>query len=1697
LATITGDTQVGSGPGPPGSGQLEELLYESERTRVTRIWLPNGAGAVIRKEPLGPGAAHRLRHELAMLERLAGVDGIPQLAPDTGPDSRHPDAITLVDAAGVALAAAIAAAPLQPAELVSLVLDLSRVVAGMHRRGVMHKDINPANIVVSGSPRRPSLIDFDLATTFAEERPGFTHQNKIVGTLAYLAPEQTGRTGRPVDQRADLYGLGATLYELATGQPPFGTGDPLRLTHDHLARVPVPPAEVNPALPVALSDIILRLLEKEPDRRYQSAEGLAHDLARVAEPGRAGSAGFPLGERDFPLRLSPPSRLVGRDHEIGVLQTAFAAAVAGRGRGVLVSGVPGVGKTALVDELRSAAAARGGWFVTGKFDQYRPDLESDAVRQGFRALGRLLLAEPEDELAGFRTHLLHRLGRNAGLAAAVVPEFALLLGVAPDTSTGDPQTARARLQQVGLDLLHAIATPRRPVVMVVDDLQWAGPSALGFVDAALSDGELHGLLLVGAFREAEVDAGHPLTPMLRRWEQLDAAPERIRLRNLPPAELGTLLAEMLRLPAAEAARLAAAIGDRTDGNPYDTVEMVNALRRDGALVPGPDGWTWDAGTLRRHIGHGDVADLLATRMRALPAPTQALLEIVACLGTESQLDLVQAASSLPGPVVEERLLPALEDGLLVMEQAGHDAVRFRHDRVQQAAYGRLSPPQRRDLHLAIARRLAARPALALMAAEQYLSAVDGIGDLRERAAVAVLFRAAATRARLLTPAMSARFLTEALALLSPTEAPTDNPLVAVLETELHAVLYSLGRLDAADEVYRSIGRRRLGPLDRADAACVQISSLTIRERSVEAVAVGLEVLRQLGVAVPTPQQVGAEIERGLEALHRWAAEGSEADDLRRPEITDPRVIAVGTVISRMMPPAFFSDQQIMAWLTVESGRTWAEHGPAAALVGPLSHATHVTIPLSGDYRTGERVMRRVLAVAEARGYEPEASRARFLYALAAAAWFEALESGVRQAHRACEGLIQGGDLQNACSTFHASLPQLLDCAPTLDALLAEVETALALATRTGNTHATAGELPYRQLVRALRGETDGLGSFADPSFDEAAYSDELAVNASTAAMYRATRALAAAIFGNSADLARHAAAGIALAPLIPALYSTVPAHLLQALALAERIRLGPPVAAAGALAELDACQGWLAARAADAPGNFRHLVRLVEAERAWALDDFRAAAAAFDAALREVTPRQRPWQQALITERAALFHLTYGLEHTGRALLGQAQRCYEAWGATAKVRELGRQYPFLAAQVSAPTSGQRPLDPQRSAIYSTETIDLLAVLKASQALSSETNLDRLRGRVVEVLSAMTGATTVWVVLRKDGGEGWVLPAPAGAAGTGAETTISVEEAGAQGLLPLSAFRYAERTREPLLIEDATRDDRFARDPYVAGLTCCSLLVVPILIRGALHAVVLLENRLSRSAFTADRLDGVILIAGQLAVSFDNALVYASLERKVAQRTEALAESNARLEVLSVTDPLTGLANRRRLADVLDQEWRRSVRPGNSVAVAMIDIDHFKPYNDHYGHAGGDECLRRVADVLTESVRDTTDLVARYGGEEFAVVVPGADSAAAYLVAERIRAAVAALQEPHELAPRGFVTVSIGVAAVIASADGSPQSLMEAADANLYEAKRNGRNQVRTGPATVPPGAVAPPEAVALPEAGAPPEAVVLPEAVAG
>jgi predicted ATPase/signal transduction histidine kinase len=1450
---------MGAGGAQPGSDPFlrAEVVHSSECTRITRLFLPGRT--VIRKEPLGPDADRRVRHEVAMVERLFGVAGVAQLAEAP----RYPRSVVLEDAGEASLASMTK--PLPADQLADLGLMLARAVAGMHQRGVMHRDISPANIVVPDNGTA-CLVDFALASSFAEIQSEFTHHAEISGTLAYLAPEATGRTGRSVDQRADLYALGAVLYELATGAPPFGAGDPLRLIHDHLARVPVPPAAANQAVPAPLSEIIMHLLEKEPDNRYQTAGGLVYDLERVRRAqAHPAAAVLRVGEHDVPVRLLPPSRLAGRDDEVAALEAAFAGALAGRCRGMLVAGAPGVGKTALIDQLRPVVTGGDGWFVAGKFDQYRRDLEFDAAHQALRALGRLLLAEPEDELARLRERIEAAVGPGAALLAAVVPEFAALLGTPPDA--GDPLTAQTRMQRAAAAALRAVASRRRPVVLFLDDLQWAGGTPVGFVDLVLSEERVDGLLLVGAYREGDVDAAHPLAVPLSRWRDQDGV-RHLRLGNLPEPGLATMVAEMLRTSRAAAAGLAGVIEPHTRGNPYETVELVNALRRDGLLTATEAGWRWDEAAVQAYLGRSEVAGLLAARVAALPEESRRVAEAMACLGGRAEVSLLQAATAEPADVVDRALAPALEEGLLVAEPGARQAVRFRHDRIREAIVGGLDPGRQQSLKLAMARRLAAVPELFAIAAEQYLPAVGAVTDAAERRRVVRLLRRAAGQATLTGDyALANALLTAALAAVDPGE----TAMLAEVHTGRHAALYGLGRLEEADEVYRTIERLCPAVVDRAAATAVQVRSVTHRTRYAEAVGLGLESLRELGITIPAADRLAAELDHRFGYLYQWLDHTEAAGDLARPDLTDPTLLAACGLINATPTAAYLAgDAATVAWLGLEALRICLEHGLAAALVAPAAFTSFGAVVLRGDYAAGYRAARRILALGEARGYEPGTSQARMIFAILSC-WGEPIENSVHIGQRAREGLIAGGFLANVGYSYYASVPGLLDCAP-LHRYLAEAEAAVAFARRTGSEQLGQMLGTYGWLAGVLLGESTAAAG-------EVVSADKYAGNPGAKFFAHLGQANAAAVFGDSAGLERHTAAAMTLAPLFPGLYSTAVARLLRGLALAGQARSADADQRGGLLAELDEVTRWLAARAADAPVNFLHLLRLIEAERAWVAGDFRAAALAFDAARREAAQRQRPWHRALIAEHAARFYLDHGLEHAGHDLLAQARQEYLAWGATAKVNQLDWAYPVLRTPPETFASDDgRPGD--RPAI-TTGTVDLLGIVSASQALSSETNVGQLHSRVVEVLSAMTGATGVRLLLSSDDRDGWFLPA------LGADGGI-VPVGGTEDdrVVPMSVLRYVQRTREPLVVADALRDDRFARDPYFVGVVCCSLLAVPILSRGAPLAVLVLENRLIRAAFTTGRLDAVNLIAGQLAVSLDNAQMYAEF-RRIADEQAAL------------------------------------------------------------------------------------------------------------------------------------------------------------------------------------------------------------------
>lgn len=1458
----------------------DEILYDAATTRIVRRAGLVGGACVVCKEYLGPNAAARLRGETDALALLEGVEGVVQLAQAPVPAGT----LALEDCGGIALAQFLDAGRMDSADMLPLAAQLARVLAAVHRAGLIHRDVNPANILLTPQ-RRAVLIDFDLAVQ-AGQRPCATQDGAIAGTLGYMAPEQTGRTGRVVDQRADLYALGVTLYQIATGRLPFEAQDPLQLIHEHMTREPAAPVQLDASLPQGLSDLILRLLAKEPDERYQSAVGLLHDLVQLGQIGEAGGRrGFTLGALDFGARLAPLAHLVGRDAELAALRKAFDDSLTSASQTVLVEGSAGVGKSALINGLRPWVAAAGGWMVYGKVDQYQRDAAATgAISQAMRALGRLLLAQPGDELSSQRQRIMAALGPNTGLATALWPEFALLLGDQPDVPELDPMHAELRLQQAGADLLGSIASPQRPLVVVLDDLHWASELPLRAFEHLMNQAQMRGVLLIGAYRAGELDGALPLAFMLARWTGQPQSPVRIVLDNLTPASMEKMIAQMLRLDPGPAQELAKAVGSLSCGNPFDTVELVNALRAQGVLKLGEQGWQWEVAAIRHFVGNGNVGDLLAGRVANLPAPSRELLECMSCLGGAVEREVLCAATGLSDAELLERQLAPLEDGLVVAGQGGHESLQFRHDRVQQAVLATLGEHRRTRLQLDMARRMACRPALAAMAAQQYLGGMDALEEPQEQGRVArLLHQVASQLAGVANYGLAQRYLDAAGALLDGAREPAGSPLRAAVNVGLHAALYSQGRLDEADPYYMLVADHTTDVLELIEPACLQLRSLTYRGRMRDAERLGMDLLPCLGLNVPA-RTSGSDAAGRLDALCRWVYEDREQDPSGRGEVSDRRVLTTAKLLTCLLLPALISDPHVMAWLVLESQRLWSEHGACPELMTCLGRAGIVLVNMRQDYRAAYDVVRHVLDVGQARNYRPHTSETRHSFAITVCHWFEPLEDALRHEWRAREELLEVGDQSYACYTYRGSVPAVLDCAASLDAFDDEIQASLALSRRTGNVYNSLCALTDLQLLRCLRGQTSAAGSFADSDFDPAAHLDRLSKLPIALVAWHLRLALASAIFGDTRELLMHTRAAMPLLGAIPGYYLSAHAHALRALALAAQVRRGKDAGTAAALAELENSRAWLAARAQDQALNFAHLSCLIQAEQAWALGDRWAAALAFDAALAHASKCQRPWHLALIMECAARFYLEHGMNHFAQPLMAQSQCRYGTWGATAKVKAMQREHPWLVAAVAA---SPRPEVGAGSNAISPDVLDLMGVVRASQALSSETSLARLTARVEDVLAALTGATRVSVLSWSDG-QWWLLSSAA----SGRAVRASGPDAHAH--LPTSAFAYADRTQEPLLVDDALNDDRFSRDPYFAGLAHCSLLLVPIAIQGAPRAMLLLENRLGRAAFNAERLDAVMLIAGQLAVSLANVQLLESLEQRVRERTRELQDTQAQL-----------------------------------------------------------------------------------------------------------------------------------------------------------------------------------------------------------
>jgi signal transduction histidine kinase len=1463
------------------------LLRDTETTSVYR--LGDSAGTIWKKYR-GHRAMVRLQRERSILARMAGTVGIGQLAPGPCP----PSVLAIEDCGHDSLAEILRDGPLATRTLLSMAEKLASALANVHRAGVIHRDINPSNImVVRGAP---VLIDFDMALV-VEDAP--LSEEPMAGTLAYMAPEQAGRFRHRPDPRTDLYSLGATLYEMATGRPPFESEDVLELLHAHSATEPLAPVLVNASLPLPVSEIIRKLLAKNPDDRYQSAEGLAHDARCVMAAMDAGLEGpVALGTRDFAPLFAAPAELVGRDDAVHRLRGAFADAREGKVRVALVEGEAGVGKTALIHELKPMVSAAGGRFVAGKFDQLqRAAAPEGGLPQALSAVAQLLLAEPEENLRRHREIIAGKIGLNAALLVDAVPEFAHVLGAQPRPPGLDPTEAAARLLDAAAEVLAALSSPQSPLVVFLDDLQWAGGLSLQLIDRVLQETSVAGLLVVGAFRDGETS--EPLASALRRWDESPTAPRRVPLHNLPSAAVIELLGRMMRMPASRAEELAATLQVLTAGNPFDTLETLNALRKEGVLRLGADAWEWNSGAVLC-FGSGDVVELLAKRIASLPESARVLLGCMARLGNRVPTALLQAATGFAEAAMEQAMRPSLADGLVLEERGEHPSLRFRHDRVQQAALLALEAHAGADLNLSMARRLAAHPGFQAPAAQQYFACAGHVHDAGEKRSVALLFRAVSERLRDAAEfEQCEQYLARASQLLTES---SEAHLRFGIDAARHLALYSLGRFDELDALYRDLRDRAPNPLDLVDASCLQLRSLDARGRMEESLALGVRVLLQLGLTLP-PGFRDPRSDEGLDTFRAWLEQERARGNARVS--SPPHVLGTAKLLSRMVRSSYMKrDWDALACLTLQARTLWTEHGPCGDLVLAMVRSSNLIISQRKDFRLAYDVQRYILEVAEALQCEPQVFECRHVFSCYARPRFDPIESCRQTIRHAADDLRTRGDMSLSCYLECSAVELEFEYSTSLDSAEAAAHAAMNVCLRTRNESAASILLPEIQVMRALRGLTRP-GTISDEGFDEEKYlREENSRHPLSRCVFCVRRAFATAIAGDSELAAVHARQAMDRIDAIAGHFLTVQAHLLHGMGLAGCVRRQGRARDDGGrarlMAQLDAEVAWLSDCARDNPGDLLHFLRFLEAERAWASGDRWRAVVLFDEAVAESQIRRGMWQRALIQERAGGFHLRHGMQARGRELLRAARDIYRAWGAAGKVQALHDSNAWLEAPAAAEPVAHLRAGTSVPAL-TPDTVDLLGILGASQAMSSETSLDRLCVRVVDTLAAMTGATKVSLLSHHDGN--WWLLTPAAH-----RPCVPLAEAASARLLPMSAVSYAQRTGESFVVDNVVADERFSRDVYFAAQPHTSLLVVAIGKKDALRAMLVLENSLAHSVFTASRLDAVKLVAGQLAVSLANAQLYDQLEQRVHERTQDLQQAQAQLVATARKAGMAEVAN---------------------------------------------------------------------------------------------------------------------------------------------------------------------------------------------
>ncbi|MDB9517758.1 AAA family ATPase [Roseofilum reptotaenium CS-1145] len=1490
-------------------------------------------------------------------------------------------------------------------EFLGLAIAITESLGQIHAKHIIHKDINPANIVLNTETKEVKIIDFGISTQLSRENPTLKNPNVLEGTLAYISPEQTGRMNRSLDYHTDFYSLGVTFYELLTGKLPFIVEDALELVHCHIAKMPEElgngqrAAENGEEIPPILADIVLKLMAKNAEERYQSAEGLQADLEecrrQLEETGNISP--FPLAQKDIAARFQIPQKLYGREAETTTLLKAFErVAETGTVELMLVAGYSGIGKSSLVQELYKPITAHRGYFIAGKFDQFQRNIPYSALVAAFGSLVEQLLGETEARLQVWREKILKALGNNGQVIIDVIPEVELIVGKQPSVPTLGAKESQNRFNLVFGNFIHVFCDKEHPLTLFLDDLQWADLATLQLMERMLLEGKTEYLLLLGAYRDNEVSAGHPLAISLAKLRQNKSEEiAQVTLNPLPLDQIVALIGDTLQQTSQAVSDLAQLTLEKTGGNPFFVNEFLQALYDEDLLQFDRQGrsWQWDMAAIAARGFTDNVVELMIEKLQKLPPSSQEILSLAACCGAEFDLELLTWVCERSPQETFELLKIALDRGFILPlseldENLLIKSYKFGHDRIQQAAYALISDARKESLHYQIGRTLLQnipsedREENIFELVGQLNDATALITKQKERDELAELNLVACRKAKDANAYQAAReYANTGLSLLGETGWQRQYDITLAFH-ELAAQLASLcGDLEAMETFIELVIARAKQILEKVKVYRIAIVSKVSQNKLKEAIAIARQLLQQLGVTFPeTPTE--NDIQKALAEIGEIIGARKTEDLVNLPIMTDREKIAIMEVINSIISAAHISSPLLLPLLIALSVKLSIQYGNTSTSAYAYAYYGALSCIRLQDVDTGVKLGQLALQIVSKLDEKVITAKVLCIIVFSVLHRKFHTKQTLSLMQEAYTSASEFGQLEDIGYAAHNFCLNAFWCGQSLNTLNHEASTyCLTLVQLNQSITANYCRIHWQTLLNLL-GFADDPSSLSGEAFQEAEFVPRLIATQDLLGLFMlylyklmlcylfeeielaqsAVYEVKCYLMASSGTVGEPAFLFYASLTAIAALNSESEEEILEGLQQVEQNQT-----------ELQ--QQW----AHYAPMNYQHKVDLVEAEKCRILGKKAEAIELYNKAISGAKENEYIQEEALANELAAKFYLDWGQAIAARAHIMEAHYCYSHWGATAKVKHLeqmevsyadtlwgastkvnrlNHQYSTLFTALPKQDSGFSEIQTQTSSEKNLhKTLDIETVFKANRIISGEIVLDKLLVELMKIILQNAGAQT-----------GCLMMVDRGNLVIQAWGNINSEEIKVLQELPVeestlvchAIVNYVARTQESVVLNDASHSGTFTQDSYIQTHQPQSILCVPLVNQGNLISIVYLENNLTIGAFTDERVNIVQVISGQAAIALENAYLYRNLEQKVAERTAELALANA--EIKTLNEQLT--SENLRLSSELDvaKKIQQMVLPKITELEGIEDLE-IAGYMEPADEVGGD-----YYDILNEGDR---------------------------------------------------------------------------------------------------------------------------------